>query len=193
MVVLPTPLQDPAPLLARTYAQWQQQGGDLWIFGYASLMWRPDFDCIEQRPALLHGWHRALKMWSHVNRGTPECPGLVFCLLSGGSCRGMTLRVAQAQVPQVLPALWQREMPLAVYEARWLPCQTAQGTVTALAFTLSRQSPFYTGVLSDAQYRQIFAQARGSYGTTLDYARATYDELQRLGIQDRALGRLMLL
>ncbi|HMN52043.1 MAG TPA: gamma-glutamylcyclotransferase, partial [Xanthobacteraceae bacterium] len=26
-------------------------GGDLWVFGYGSLMWRPGFDFIEQRPA----------------------------------------------------------------------------------------------------------------------------------------------
>jgi len=180
-----------APSLENIHAQWQQQDGDLWVFGYASLIWRPDMPCIEQRPARVQGWHRALKMWSHVNRGTPECPGLVFCLLSGGSCQGVVLRVARAEVPQVLPALWQREMPLPVYTPRWLPCRTAQGTVTALAFTLSRHSPHYTGVLTDMEYQRIFAHASGIYGTTRDYAQATYDGLLRMGIRDGALGRLL--
>lgn len=78
-------------MLQATLAQW---GGtsDFWIFGYASLIWRPNFDFCEQRPAHVHGWHRALKMWSNVNRGTPQCPGLVFALLSGGSCHGVVLR-----------------------------------------------------------------------------------------------------
>ena len=70
-------------MLGTVLDQW---GGasDLWIFGYASLIWRPEFEFAEKRPASVHGYHRALKMWSRVNRGSPECPGLVFALLSGG-------------------------------------------------------------------------------------------------------------
>ena len=61
----------------------------------------------------------------------------------------------------------------------------------ALAFTLSRQSPHHTGELEPDEYRRIFSQAHGIYGTTLDYAQATHDELQRLGIDDKALKRLL--
>ena len=61
---------------------------DLWVFGYASLIWRPDIEVAERRLSTVHGWHRALKMWSRINRGTPERPGLVFALLPGGSCQG---------------------------------------------------------------------------------------------------------
>ena len=92
-------LRDPAPLLERVRAQWARQpahGGshaDLWIFGYASLIWRPDFESTERHATRVHGWHRALKMWSRINRGTPERPGLVFALLPGGSCSGLVFRV----------------------------------------------------------------------------------------------------
>ena len=30
--------------------------GDLWMFGYGSLMWRPGFACEESHPARLHGY-----------------------------------------------------------------------------------------------------------------------------------------
>jgi len=93
----------------------------------------------------------------------------------------------------VLINLWQREMALGVYDPRWLVCQTGAGPVRALAFTLSRRSPSHAGVLPDDEYRRIFAEASGIYGTTRDYAQATYDELRRLGIDDRALGRLLAL
>ena len=192
-------LRDPAPLLARVRGQWadhQARGGshaDLWIFGYASLIWRPDFDYTERRAAKVHGWHRALKMWSRINRGTPECPGLVFGMLSGGSCRGMVFRVDKAHAQQVMINLWQREMPTGVYDPRWLTCQTPQGPVSALAFTLSRKSPNHTGELPDHEYRRIFDEACGRYGTTRDYAQATYDELRKHGIHDRALARLIAL
>ena len=179
-------------MLERALIEW---GGrcDLWVFGYGSLIWRPDFDFVERRAAKVHGWHRALKMWSRLNRGTPECPGLVFGMLPGGSCRGMAFRVQQTHAPQVMVNLWQREMVLGVYDPRWLDCQTSDGMVRALAFTLPRSSPSYTGILADDEYRRIFAQASGIYGSTRDYAEATHTELLRLGIYDRALARIVAL
>jgi cation transport protein ChaC len=184
------PLRDPQPMLERTLHEW---GGhdDLWIFGYGSLIWRPDFEYAERRPALVHGWHRALKMWSRINRGTPERPGLVFGMLSGGCCRGMVFRIPRAEGHATLTRLWSREMVTAVYDPKWLTCHTSQGPVQALAFTLSRKSPSHTGVLSEEEYRAIFSEATGKYGTTLEYARLTLEELRRHNIRDRRLERLL--
>ena len=182
--------RDSDQLLQAVLRQW---GGaaDLWVFGYASLIWRPEFKFSEQRPARVHGYHRTLKMWSCLNRGTPECPGLVFALMSGGSCRGMAYCIARDQVESVLPALWEREMPNGVYDPKWLRCHTPQGPLMAMAFTLSRQSPQYTGHLPDAIYTQIFAEARGRFGLTRDYVQLTHDKLQALGMPDAALARLL--
>lgn len=166
---------------------------DLWLFAYASLIWRPEQAFAEERFATVYGYHRALKMWSRVNRGTPECPGLVFGLLPGGSCRGVAYRIPQALVAQALPQLWEREMPNGVYDPKWLHCQTDRGEVRALAFTLSRRSPSHTGVLSEDTYRQIFSNACGRYGSTREYAQLTYDKLRTLGIEDHALGKLLAL
>ncbi len=187
------PARDGAQMMAQTLAQWRAQGPepDLWIFAYASLVWRPDFEATERRPAQVQGYHRSLKMWSRVNRGTPQCPGLVFALINGGSCTGLALRVPHQQVEALMPSLWAREMPNPVYDPKWLHCQTAQGPVQALAFTLSRRSPNYTGTLSDEQYRQIFSTSCGRYGSTLDYARQTLHGLRAHGIEDRALARLL--
>ena len=177
-------------MLANFLQHWGGQE-DLWIFAYASLIWRPDFEFAEQRPAKLHGWHRALKMWSRINRGTPALPGLVFALLSGGSCQGMVYRVPKQKVTEVVDKLWLREMVTGVYDPRTLRCQTGQGQVNALAFTLSRRSPNFTGDLSDAHYKQIFSDATGRFGTTRDYALQTLESLQRIGIHDAALTKLL--
>lgn len=183
-------LRDADQMLERTLAQW---GGteDLWVFGYGSLIWRPEFDFSERRSAHVHGWHRALKMWSTINRGTPQTPGLVFGMLPGGSCQGMVFRIPRAQGDAAMRKLWLREMPNAVYDPRWLQCRTPEGSVKALAFTLSRQSPHHTGELAPDEYRRIFSQAQGIYGTTLDYAQATHEHLQSMGIDDKALKRLL--
>lgn len=186
----PQPQRDPAALLDKVLQEWGG-AGDLWIFGYGSLIWRPGFEFAEQRRAKVHGWHRALKMWSRINRGTAERPGLVFALLSGGSCQGMVFRVPKEQGEAVLRQLWPREMSLATYDPRWLVCQTSHGPVRALAFTLSRKSPSHTGLLTEAEYRRIFAESSGIYGTTLDYAHRTHEELRRHEIRDRALERLL--
>lgn len=185
--------RDGAYMMENTLAQWRAQGAnpDLWVFAYASLVWRPEFEAAEQRLARVHGHHRCLHMWSRVNRGTPERPGLVFALVSGGSCTGLALRVPHHQVEAMMPRLWAREMPNPVYDPKWLPCQTDQGPVRALAFTLSRRSPSYTGALGAQQYRDIFMHAVGRYGSTLDYARQTLEGLQRHGIRDHALAALL--
>ena len=187
-------LRDPAPLLDEALRTWGGQN-DLWVFAYASLIWRPDFEVAEQQLARVHGWHRALAMWSRINRGTPERPGLVFALLRGGMCRGMVLRVPRAQGEVVLRQLWAREMPSGVYQPKWLRCHldaAEREPVRALAFTLPHDSPSHTGVLSPAHYRDIFSDTRGGrYGHTLDYARQTWESLRALGIRDRALERLL--
>jgi cation transport protein ChaC len=187
--------RDPAPLLDEALRTWGGQR-DLWVFAYASLIWRPEFPVAEQRLARVHGWHRALAMWSRINRGTPERPGLVFALLRGGMCKGMALRVPQAQAEAVLHQLWAREMPSGMYQPQWLRCHFDTEDVTepvrALAFTLPHDSPSHTGPLSAAQYQAIFSdRVGGRYGHTLDYARQTFDSLMALGIRDRALENLL--
>jgi cation transport protein ChaC len=186
----PAPLRDVRALLQTVRQQWGGQQ-DLWVFGYASLIWRPEFDPAEQRWARVHGYHRALKMWSRINRGTPERPGLVFALLQGGSCRGVAYRIERNRADEALERLWQREMPTGVYDPRWLTCHTEAGPVRALSFTLSRRSPNYTGSLPPSELQRIFRQASGRYGSTLDYARQTYECLRQAGIHDDLLHRML--
>ena len=185
-------VRDPQPMLAQALRTW---GGheDLWVFGYASLIWRPEFDFAEQRPATVHGWHRALQMRSRVNRGTPECPGLVFALVPGGSCRGMAYRIERLRGAIELERLWAREMPTGVYDPKWLACRTPDGPVNALTFTLSRSSPAHTGAVPDPQMIDILRRAQGRFGSTLDYLLDTATSLRSCGIRDREIERLVTL
>ncbi len=63
--------------------------GDLWVFGYGSLMWSPGFGYKQKRLARAYGYHRALCILSTRYRGTHRRPGLVVGLCRGGSCWGM--------------------------------------------------------------------------------------------------------
>ena len=185
----PLMLRDPQALLEQTLRGWGADD-DLWVFGYASLIWRPEFDADEQRGAVVHGWHRALRMRSRINRGTPERPGLVFALVLGGSCRGVVYRIERSRAERELERLWAREMPTGVYDPRWLACRTPHGTVRALAFTLDRASPAHTGDMDDAELLDILRHARGRYGSTLEYLMETAACLRSHGIRDREIERL---
>nr|MCU0831318.1 gamma-glutamylcyclotransferase [Rhizobiaceae bacterium] len=92
--------------------------GDLWVFGYGSLMWRPGFVHEEALPARLTGYHRALCVRSLVHRGTPERPGLVLGLDKGGSCKGIAFRVTADRRDAVVDYLRARELVTNVYRER---------------------------------------------------------------------------
>lgn len=176
--------------LERALAGWRP-GQDLWVYGYGSLVWRPEFNYAERRKALLRGYHRALCLWSRVNRGTPEIPGLVFALDAGGSCRGVVFRLPADEIPDIMQALWRREMPSGAYLPRWLPCQTDQGMVQALAFTMNRQVEAYVRDLSIEQQTEIIHRAHGIYGPCLEYVLQTEEALRRHGIHDQRLRKLV--
>ena len=188
-------LRDPQHALRQLRQQWHTRAGrgERWVFGYASLIWRPEFDAAEHRSALVHGWHRALRMGSRVNRGTPQQPGLVFALLPGGACRGIVYRLRAEQAEEELDRLWLREMPTGVYDARLLACRTPLGPVLALAFTLSRRSEACLHHLPDTEILHILRHARGRYGSTLDYLAETAAALRDKGVHDREIERLMAL
>ena len=164
-----------------------REGEDVWVFGYGSLIWRPEFDFVERRLALLRGHHRALCLWSRVNRGTPETPGLVFGLDRGGACRGVVYRLAGAQVPTFFPKLWEREMSTGAYLARWITCATPVGPVRALVFVMDRSNPAYVPTLPRDELLAVVRRASGRYGPCIDYVTETDNALREAGIRDRQL------
>ena len=155
-------------------------------------MWRPEFEFVEQRLATLQGHHRALCLWSRINRGTPEHPGLVFGLEQGGSCSGMVFRIPAGQIAKTFPALWAREMMTGAYHPRWIDCETDQGTVAALAFVINHQAPGYVPTLPMNDLIRIVMNAHGKYGSCFEYVEQTYLALQSVGIQDAHLEDLVL-
>jgi cation transport protein ChaC len=146
--------------LHRALERWNG-ASPVWVFGYGSLIWKPELVYDRRLTARVHGYHRRLCLWSRVNRGTPECPGLVAGLDRGGSCAGVVYRVPPHEVRRQFERLWEREMFMGSYAPRWLHCRAADGTsVSALAFVVRRDVPNYAGRLSEAEILDVFR--RGS-------------------------------
>lgn len=164
--------------------------GDIWIFGYGSLMWDPGFDYVERQPALLRGYHRAFCIVSHLYRGTPERPGLVLGLDRGGSCRGMAYRVAAEHAESVRAYLHEREMQHYVYVQKDVPVRLSQRTVLAQTHVADRRHERYCGKLGVEETARYIAQGEGNRGRNRDYLENTVRHLDELGIGDGPMHRL---
>ena len=170
----------------------QLSGGDLWVFGYGSLIWSPGFPYKEKRVARVHGYHRALCILSTRYRGTQQRPGLVVGLCRGGSCWGMAFRVEARRVAQVLKRLWNREMPRRVYAPRLVPVHTARGRpVRALAFVADPAHPAFVRELDLHGRARLVAQGIGQRGHCIDYIQNTIDHMHELGVRDPHLERIL--
>ncbi|WP_193185696.1 gamma-glutamylcyclotransferase [Nisaea sediminum] len=167
--------------------------GDLWVFGYGSLMWRPGFEYLERVPARLQGYHRDFCVWSHRYRGTPERPGLVLGLDRGGSCRGIAYRVAESKRERVLTYLHEREMITGVYAPRVLPVNAWETgrRVGAQAYVVDRGHAQYAAGLTPEERAALIIQGHGTAGPGRDYLANTVGHLAELGMPDRRLMHLL--
>src|SRR5712671_4427906 len=166
--------------------------GDLWVFGYGSLMWRPGFEFIEQVPARLIGEHRALCVYSFDHRGTPEKPGLVL----GLDCRGVAFRVAAKQRSDTVDYLRSREQTTNVYRevmrSLWLENEARQ-RVSALAYVVDRGHVQYAGRLSLTDQLRHVQQGHGRSGNNRDYVLSTVKSIDAQGFRDAQLHQLALM
>jgi len=165
---------------------------DLWIFGYGSLMWRPEFRYERKSVGLLKGYHRALCILSTRYRGTARKPGLVMGLCRGGSCWGMAFRIPAQRVPYVLAKLWAREMLRRVYEPKLLPVRVDSGRkVRALAFVADAGHPQFMRELDLHGRAQLVAQGIGQRGRCTEYIRRTLEHMYDLGVTDPHLAKVL--
>lgn len=167
--------------------------GDLWVFGYGSLIWRPGFDFVERHLARLSGWRRGFCMTSIHYRGTPEAPGLVLALDESAEavCEGLAFRVRAEHAEAVLAYLRERELVSSAYEERRLPVTLEDGIeIEALAYVVDRGHVQYIGGLTLEEQAAVIGRAEGSSGRNLDYLMSTVEGLTALGIHDEELARL---
>src|SRR5919206_162542 len=166
--------------------------GELWVFGYGSLMWSPCFRYREKHLARVHGYHRALCILSTRYRGTHAKPGLVMGLCAGGSCWGVAFRIPRSEVRPTLKRLWNREMPRRVYRPRLVPVRLANGrSVRALAFIADPAHPSYVRELDLHGRARLVAQGIGKRGPCVDYIRNTLEHMHEVGVRDPHLERVL--
>ena len=165
----------------------------MWVFGYGSLMWNPDFPVAARQIAVLHGWRRSFCMRSIHHRGTPEAPGLVLALDrdAGARCHGVAFQVAPGAEAKTLTALRDRELISSAYLEEWVPVSLTGGqTQQALAYVIDPDHVQYCDLDLEDQ-AHIIAHATGGRGSNRDYLNATAGHLTELGIADPDLNWLV--
>ena len=163
---------------------------DCWLFGYGSLVWNPLFHFQEKRVVTSYGYHRSFCLWSRINRGTPDRPGLVLGLDRGGRCRGLAYRIASDHAENELRLIWRREMMLGAYVPRWVQVSDGETQFRAIAFTINRAGPSYAGRLPPATIIERLTTCHGRMGPGIDYLVHTAEALRAHGIDDRYLQEL---
>lgn len=175
-------------LLAAPHGQ-----GDIWVFAYGSLIWKPECATCEQRHARLKGWHRSFCIKLTAFRGTLEQPGLMMGLEAGGEVEGVIQRIAADGKREAVFRLVKREVPYRPpgQPPTWVEVESQGQRQMAFAFILRpNQSLFYQPGLSLDEKAEILASACGFGGTGAEYLMHTVQHLEDLGIHDPYLWAL---
>ena len=166
---------------------------DVWVFGYGSLMWNPDFKLAEKRTGIVIGYHRSLCLKSMVYRGTPDYHGLVFGLDKGDSCQGMAYRIAEENIHSEMEKIWKREMFAGTYIPTWVNVTTKQGSISAVTFVINHEHEHYIPDLELEEIAERVVRAEGICGSCRDYVQNTVKSLHHLGLRDPTLEQLLTL
>ncbi|MBJ3763397.1 gamma-glutamylcyclotransferase [Maribius pontilimi] len=161
----------------------------MWVFGYGSLVWNPEFPVAERAVAHLAGFRRSFCMRSIHHRGSVDDPGLVLALdpADGHSCKGLGLRVEAGHEDATLQALRARELISSAYLERLVDLSLEDGRqVRALAYVIDPAHEQYCHLDLEEQ-AQVIAQAVGGRGPNHEYLSKTAAHLNELGIGDSDL------
>lgn len=157
----------------------------VWLFGYGSLIWRPDFEYRHREPARAHGYVRRFWQGSHDHRGVPEAPGRVVTLVPdpAGETLGMAFLLDPEVAETVMPALDHREKN--GYERLALKVVCSGGrTVEAITYVAHEGNHAWLGPAPlPAMAAQIFV-AEGPSGANRDYVFELAAALRALGTHD---------
>jgi cation transport protein ChaC len=166
--------------------------GPLHIFAYGSLIWNPTFEAAGRRRAVAWGWHRQFALRMRGFRATPEAPGLMMTLLSGGRCVGISMEVPDGAEWDVLRDAARREFPFveSMEHCRWLRLDTHDGPLRALTFWAGPTGEGVHRGLSLPEAAARIARACGPRGSNAEYLRNTVAALEAHGIRDRNLWKL---
>lgn len=157
-----------------------------WIFGYGSLVWRPDFSYLERFPARLPGYVRRFYQGSTDHRGVPGAPGRVVTLLPepGGETWGRVYEVAPEIYGDVVARLDHREQGGYVQRFETVYREDGSRVEDVLVYWASSTNPEYLGAAPMEVMADHIEGAEGPSGTNVEYLLELARALRVMGVSD---------
>ena len=162
-----------------------------WLFGYGSIVWRPNLQFLRQRPALLKGWGRTFNQGSYDHRGTPDHPGRVLTLRQNvhRECHGVAFEISDTHWVDTLSYLDHREK--GGYVRTMVDVVIGGRVVSAVSYIAPPGNPHDTGSETVEEIAAVSHIASGPSGTNREYLLALMKALEHRQIKDSYLDLVM--
>lgn len=154
---------------------------EIWLFGYGSLIFKPDFPFLQRQPASIRNWARRFWQESHDHRGTEELPGRVVTLVPvpGATCGGMAYLVT----PEVFEHLDHREKNGYLRITSDVYFDNGQ-TVDGQVYIANPDNAAFAGPAPEDVIARHIVSAHGPSGSNSEYLLNLANSLRELGQQD---------
>lgn len=170
----------------------RQGNGEGWIFGYGSLVWRPDFPHLERRVGAIEGWNRRFWQGSPDHRGRPEAPGRVVTLVEEARavCWGVAYRVSAAVWDEVVVQLDDRESGGFERHEVQVRLREPAARVAALVYVAGPRNPNFLGPAPLEEMAAQMRTARGKSGANSEYVLRLASALREIDGEDEHVVRV---
>ena len=161
-----------------------------WLFGYGSLIWKPELPFVNAQPARIDGYLRRFWQGSEDHRGTPEAPGRVVTLVPDpqGHCDGVAYLVNNVDIEQTFAQLDHREKNgyTRLTLSLKLGSETAsksQAIVPGITYIANDNNEAYRGPAPIKQIAEEIFHSVGPSGTNIEYLLELAEEIGRAHVR----------
>jgi len=150
----------------------------IYIFGYGSLIWKPDIEYTKRFIAYLSGHERRFWQGSPHHRGNVQKPGRVLTLKQspGGRVWGVVYEVkGKDKIKTACDRLYVREQSIGCYDMKMLPVYSKDSAafhgkpIPAIIYYATPHNPNYTGDEGEEKIAKIIATSHGVSGHNIEY------------------------
>ncbi|XP_075469555.1 glutathione-specific gamma-glutamylcyclotransferase 1 [Ascaphus truei] len=165
--------RDPGSAMAETASL--SPGNTLWIFGYGSLVWKPDFEFTSSKVGFIQGYSRKFWQGDTFHRGSERTPGRVVTLQEDyDECTwGIGYEVRGDQIEPSLQYLNVRESVLGGYVTKLVKFypqdEGDEGAVLALVYIATPENPSFLGPASEEDIAGQIIVSTGQAGHNIEY------------------------